>query len=130
MKHFASDLEIEIPRHEAPRPRIVLPLTVSARAATHLAVQLARHPRALGVRLSVQAAGCSGLRYRVDPAEVIGQTDTVFESGGVRIVVDASSLPYLHGTMVDLAEEGLGQRLQFQNPNARERCGCGESFAF
>ena len=134
VKGVAAELVIEIPR-EAPvreRPLIgaVAPVSVSPRAARHLAAQLAKHPGALGVRLAVQAAGCSGLRYRVDPAEVLGEADTVFESGGVRVVVDAASLPYLHGTTVDLADEGLARRLRFHNPGARQHCGCGESFGF
>jgi len=128
VKHAAADLEIEIPRCEAPRLGLVVPLSVSAGAAMHFAAQLAGHPRALGVRLSVRPAGCSGFRYRVDAAEVIGETDTVFESSGVRIVVDASSLPYLQGTFVHLAEKGLSRQLRFDNPNARAHCGCGESF--
>lgn len=81
------------------------------------------------MRLAVQPAGCSGLRYRVDHADSIGGDDVVFESRGVRIAVDAYSLPYLQGTTLDLVPEGLARRLRFDNPNARESCGCGESFA-
>ena len=46
----------------------------------------------------------------------------------VRIAVDAASLPYVQGTRVDLAREGLAQRLRYDNPNVRQSCGCGESF--
>jgi len=51
------------------------------------------------------------------------------DCGGVRIAVDPLSLPYLHGVTLDLVQEGLARRLRFDNPNARERCGCGESFS-
>jgi iron-sulfur cluster assembly protein len=128
VKGVAGALLIEIPRSEAPVPAAVRPVSVSARAGRHLAAQLAKHPGALAVRLAVQPAGCSGFGYRVDPAQAVSEDDTVFESAGVRVVVDAASLPYVQGTIIDLAETGPARRLRFENPNARQSCGCGESF--
>lgn len=128
VRGVASELVVDIPRIEAAKADRILPVSVTARAARHLAAQLAIHPGAVAVRLAVASAGCSGLRYRIDPAMELGEGDTLFESGGVRIVVDAASLPYLHGTTIDLAQEGLTRRLRFANPNARQSCGCGESF--
>lgn len=104
------------------------PVSVSARAAKHLAAQLARHPGAMAVRLAVEPAGCSGFGYRIDPTQAIAPDDVVFESGGVRVAVDPLSLPYVQGTTIDLVQEGLARRLRFDNPNARQSCGCGESF--
>jgi iron-sulfur cluster assembly protein len=82
----------------------------------------------VAVRLAVLPAGCSGLRYRLDPTEAVYEGDTVFESGGVRIAVDALSLPYLQGSRIDLVQEGLARRLRYDNPNVTQSCGCGESF--
>jgi iron-sulfur cluster assembly protein len=124
----AVGLVVEIPRYEAPALAVMRPVSVSARAAKHFAVQLAKHPGATAVRLAVEANGCSGFGYRVDPADAVRDDDQVFESEGVRIVVDAASLPYLQGTTLDVVEEGLARRLRFDNPNARQSCGCGESF--
>jgi iron-sulfur cluster assembly protein len=125
----ATELVVEIPRDEAPAHAVALPVSVSRRAAKHFASQLARHPGAVAVRVSVAPAGCSGFGYRVDPADAIRGGDSVFEGAGVRIVVDAASLPYLQGTTIDVAEEGLAWRLRFENPNACQSCGCGESFS-
>ena len=124
----AGELVVEIPRREAPVHKVVHPVLVSARAAKHLAAQLAKHPGAVGVRLAALPSGCSGFRYRVDPTDAMLEGDSVFNSGGVRIVVDATSLPYVQGTTLDVVEEGLARRLRFDNPNARQSCGCGESF--
>src|SRR5687768_8286157 len=66
------------------------------------AAQLAKHPGALAVRLGVEPAGCSGLRYHVDPSATVGDGDVVFESCGIRIVVDAASLPHVQGTTINL----------------------------
>ena len=123
-----AELVVQIPRDEAPAHAVMRPVSISARAAKHFAVQLAKHPSAIAVRLAVEANGCSGFGYRVDPAEAVRDDDKVFESEGVRIVVDAASLPYLQGTTLDVVEVGLARRVRFDNPNARQSCGCGESF--
>ena len=124
----AGEITIGLPRRqEAPRPEAASPVTVDAEAATHLRDQLARAPGAAAVRLSVQPSGCSGHRYRLDTGE-IRAGDAVFESGGVRIAVDPLSLPFVQGARIELVQEGLSRRLRFDNPNARQRCGCGESF--
>ena len=81
-----------------------------------------------GVRLSVEPSGCSGFRYRVDFAEARREGDGVFECGRIRLFVDALSAPYLQGAAIDVVPEGLSSRVRFENPNARQTCGCGESF--
>ena len=123
-----GELLVEIPRGEAPVHKVVRPVLVSTRVAKHLAAQLAKHPGAVAVRLAALPSGCSGFRYRVDPTDTVQEGDSVFDSGGVRIVVDATSLPYMQGITLDVVDEGLSRRLRFDNPNARQTCGCGESF--
>ena len=128
----ASDLVVEIPRHEARQiviafPAIAAPMALTERAAQHFATQLERYPGA-AVRLGVKPAGCAGFAYSVDPTDTIGDDDTVFESRGIRIVVDPASLPHVQGTTIDLVQEGLARRLRFHNPSATKTCGCGESF--
>lgn len=128
-----GDLVVEIPCGESARlamssQGLVCPILLTERAARHFAVQLARRPSSVAIRLSVHAAGCSGLGYRMDFAEVLRDDDVVFESGRIRIAVDSQSLPFVQGTTVDMVQEGLARRLRFDNPNARQSCGCGESF--
>jgi iron-sulfur cluster assembly protein len=104
------------------------PVRISAAAVAYLKAQLARHPGAVAVRFAVEPAGCSGFRYRMDPADAIRERDHVFESDELLLAVDALSLPYLQGTRIDLVQEGLARRLRYDNPNVRQSCGCGESF--
>lgn len=124
-----GEIAVDVPRAEVPSHERMLPIALSADAARFLAVQLSKHPGSIGVRLAVAPAGCSGLRYRVDPVDTVDQRDVTFECGDVLIAVDAASLPFIQGTTVRLVQEGLARRLRFDNPNARQSCGCGESFA-
>lgn len=126
-----GDLVIEIPQELPPAAAsrgTSSEISLSAAAARHFAAQLAKRPGAVGVRISVRPAGCSGYRYDVDHADAIGAQDKVFESRAIRILVDRASLPYLEGATLDVVQEGLSRRLRFNNPNATQTCGCGESF--
>jgi iron-sulfur cluster assembly protein len=82
----------------------------------------------VGLRLGVRKTGCSGWAYTVQMAQGIGPEDVVFEEDGVKIVVAHDSLGFLDGSEIDFVSEGLGTAFRFNNPNATEECGCGESF--
>ena len=84
----------------------------------------------LGLRLGVRKSGCSGFAYVADVAETISDSDRICVSRGVKVVVDAQSLPLLDGTEVDVVREGLNEGFVFRNPNVRHECGCGESIGF
>ncbi|HEX5127790.1 MAG TPA: iron-sulfur cluster assembly protein IscA, partial [Rhodocyclaceae bacterium] len=85
--------------------------------------------KGVGIRLGVKTSGCSGMAYKLEYADVLGEEDLVFESFGVKIIVDPKSLPYLEGTELDFAREGLNEGFKFNNPNVKNECGCGESFS-
>jgi iron-sulfur cluster assembly protein len=102
---------------------------VTEAAAKRIQDQLARRGHGLGLRVGVKASGCSGYSYVIDYADEIGPDDQVIETHGVRVVVDAKSLPVLAGSTLDFQREGLNQMFRFLNPNARDACGCGESFS-
>ena len=80
------------------------------------------------MRLGVKTSGCSGMAYVLEFADSIEDTDQVFESNGVKVIVDPKSLVYLDGTELDFAKEGLNEGFKFNNPNVKDACGCGESF--
>ena len=85
-------------------------------------------PGALGLRFGVARTGCSGWGHVTDLAREQREDDTVFEQDGVRIYVDAVSLPLVNGTEIDFGKQGLSEAFTFSNPNAAAECGCGESF--
>ncbi len=84
--------------------------------------------KGLGLRIGIKTTGCSGMAYVLEFVDEIEADDQVFESRGVKVIVDPKSLVYLDGTEVDFAKEGLNEGFKFTNPNAKDECGCGESF--
>ena len=82
----------------------------------------------LSLRIDVQPGGCSGLRYQLffDERELDG--DKIFEFGGVSVVVDRMSLPYLGGASIDFVDTIEKQGFTIDNPAATGSCACGDSF--
>ena len=101
-------------------------LTESAR--TRIRGYLELDPTALGLRFGVSRSGCSGWGYKVEVAHAAGDGDVVFEDAGIRIFVDAASLPQVDGTRIDFVQQGLNAQFTFDNPNVTGGCGCGSSF--
>ena len=103
-------------------------VSLTEAAARHINRYLGRRGKGVGVRLGVKTTGCSGLAYKIEFADEVAPEDIVFEHSGVKILVDPKSLPYIDGTELDFAREGLNEGFKFNNPKERDRCGCGESF--
>ena len=103
-------------------------VSISEAAAKHVTKYLARRGKGVGVRLGVKTTGCSGLAYKLEYADDVAPEDVVFEDRGIKVLVDPKSLPYINGTQLDFVREGLNEGFRFNNPNERDRCGCGESF--
>ncbi|WP_025771626.1 HesB/IscA family protein [Thioalkalivibrio sp. HK1] len=102
-------------------------ITLSENAARRVHRFLADRSDA-GLRLAVKRTGCSGFAYVVDLDDRIGEGDRVFESMGIKVIVDPQSLPMIDGTHIDFAQDGLNEGFTYDNPNVKNRCGCGESF--
>lgn len=103
-------------------------ITLTDKAANRARAVLASRGGGAALRLGVRPVGCSGNAYVVEYAEAIGPDDQVFESQGVKIVVDQKHLVFIDGTEIDYRREGLSEGFRFSNPNEKARCGCGESF--
>jgi iron-sulfur cluster assembly protein len=97
-------------------------------AATHVQNFLTKRGKGVGLRLGVKTTGCSGMAYKLEYADAVEGDDQVFESFGVKLLVDPKSLPYIDGTELDFVREGLNEGFKFNNPNVKDECGCGESF--
>jgi iron-sulfur cluster assembly accessory protein len=82
----------------------------------------------LRLRVAVQPGGCSGLRYQLFFDERSLDGDQIAEFGGVAVVVDRMSAPYLGGATIDFVDRIDAQGFTIDNPNAGGSCACGDSF--
>jgi iron-sulfur cluster assembly protein len=103
-------------------------VTLTESAARHVSRYINKRGHGVGVRLGVKTTGCSGLAYKLEYVDDLSDEDIVFEDQGVKVLIDPKSLAYLDGTQLDFVKEGLNAGFTFNNPNERDRCGCGESF--
>jgi iron-sulfur cluster assembly protein len=103
-------------------------ISLTASAADRVRDFLSRRGTGIGLRLGVKKTGCSGFAYVVNYADELSEGDTVFESGGVKVIVDGDALELVDGTIIDFVRDGLNEAFKFRNPNAKGECGCGESF--
>ena len=81
----------------------------------------------IGLRVGVRGGGCSGFQYALALDEQ-RDDDHVFDSSGIRVLVDPASLRYVEGSTVDFTESFMGSGFEVSNPNVVSSCGCGSSF--
>lgn len=103
-------------------------ISLTESAVNRVKTFLEKRGKGVGVRLGVKTTGCSGMAYTIEFADEIDEADEVFEQDGVKVLINPKSLVYLDGTELDFAKEGLNEGFKFNNPNEKDRCGCGESF--
>lgn len=102
---------------------------LTERAAKHVREALDKRGGGVGLRVGIKTSGCSGYAYKVDFADTIEADDNVYEAHGVKLLVDPKSLVFLDGMEVDFVRQGLNEVFEFNNPNVKDQCGCGESFS-
>lgn len=103
-------------------------VTLTETAAERVRGFMAGKDGVVGLRLGVKKTGCSGFAYEVNFADAVGAGDRVFESRGIKVIVDEKSLGMVDGTEIDYQREGMNATFRFNNPNVKDTCGCGESF--
>ena len=103
-------------------------ITMTPAAQEHVVKHLAHRGHGLGIRLGVKTTGCSGLSYVLEFVDDTTSEDQVFASGDAKLFIDPKSLSFLDCTELDFVKEGLNEGFQFNNPNVKDECGCGESF--
>jgi len=112
---------------ETERPQL---LTLTDAAADRVKSLMAKSDKpVVGLRVGVSTKGCSGLSYVFEYAEEKVGLEEEVESKGVRIFIDPMAVMFLMGSEMDYREDKLQSGFVFNNPNAKNVCGCGESFS-
>jgi len=103
-------------------------ITVTNTANKKILDNLARRGKGIGIRIGVRTTGCSGMAYVLEYVDESWEGSVAFPQSGFGILVDQKDLPYLDGMEVDYVRQGLNEGFEFNNPQAKDYCGCGESF--
>ena len=106
------------------------PITLTPNAIAKVKEIMAQQdPVPAGLRIGVVGGGCSGFSYSMQFDNSAGMMDKVFDFDGLKVYVDATSVMYLNGCIVDYVETLEGAGFKFENPNVKSTCGCGSSFS-
>lgn len=103
-------------------------ITLTEQAQKKVILNLAKRGKGVGIKLGVRTTGCSGLAYVLEYVDNLWEGSTSYPYQGFSVVIDNKDLPYLDGITVDYVRQGLNEGFEFSNPNAKDSCGCGESF--
>jgi len=105
------------------------PISLTSHAVAKVREIMAQqNPVPSGLRVGVVGGGCSGFSYSMSFENAPGMMDKVFDMEGLKVYVDATSVMYLNGCIVDYLETLEGAGFKFENPNVKSTCGCGSSF--
>lgn len=103
-------------------------VTVTESADRKIKQTIKKRGKGLGLRVGVKTTGCSGLAYVLEFVDTAFTDDICINCSDYNLYIDPKSTAYINGTQIDFVREGLNEGFKFNNPNERDRCGCGESF--
>lgn len=105
-------------------------LTLTGTAVTKVReIMATQDPLPAGLRIGVVGGGCSGFQYSMSFENQAGMMDKVLTFDGLKVFVDATSMMYLNGCVVDYVETLEAAGFKFENSNVKSTCGCGSSFS-
>lgn len=105
------------------------PITLTQNAVTKVReIMATQDPLPAGLRIGVVGGGCSGFQYSMSFENKAGMMDKVLDFDGLKVFVDATSVMYLNGCVVDYVETLEAAGFKFENPSVKSTCGCGSSF--
>jgi len=103
-------------------------ITLTPVAISKVKAILSERKEEAGLRIAITGGGCSGFQYQMTLEKESNEDDQVIDIEGLKVFIDPRSIPYLTGTEVDYVDGENGSGFTFENPNAKDTCGCGECF--
>ena len=105
-------------------------ITVTEAAQTKISdILLEENNPAMRLRMYVQGGGCSGMSYGFTLDEIQNEDDFEIPMESSSVLVDAMSMQYVSGAVIDYKDDLSGSQFVIKNPNAQTTCGCGSSFS-
>ncbi|WPX97892.1 HesB/IscA family protein [Candidatus Fokinia crypta] len=104
-------------------------INVTDSATNKIRLLLSSKPDAIGLAIGVKKGGCTGLSYTFDYVYFESDMYETVKFGDIALLIDKKAILYIIGTTLDYKDEKIRSGFAFLNPNAKAKCGCGESFA-
>jgi iron-sulfur cluster assembly accessory protein len=124
-----STVSTVTPTPEAAPPAPSTPVRLTDSAVSKVReIMATQDPLPAGLRIGVVGGGCSGFQYSMSFENQSGMMDKIYEFNGLKVFLDATSLMYLNGCVVDYVETIEAAGFKFENPTVKSTCGCGSSF--
>lgn len=102
---------------------------ITEAASQHIQRSIKKRGAGIGIRIAIKTRGCSGKAYMLEFVDDYLPTDYIFAvTDNLAVYIDPKSFEFLRGTTLDYVKQGLNEGFEFNNPNEKGRCGCGESF--
>ncbi len=92
--------------------------------------KLLENKNKFGLKIGLKKGGCAGMEYTMEFVDDVQKTDEIIEIEGARIIIAPEAQMFLFGTEIDYKTSLLESGFVFNNPNVKEKCGCGESIKF
>ncbi|KAL0482009.1 iron-sulfur cluster assembly 1, mitochondrial [Acrasis kona] len=126
----AAPLNTTLTNSTIPRPRraVKAPISITEAAAQQINRLMSKNKESVGIKLGVKRKGCNGLSYTMDYSSEKPKFFEEVDEKGVKVFIDPKALMYVVGTTMDYIENEISSEFTFNNPNAKSKCGCGESF--
>jgi iron-sulfur cluster assembly accessory protein len=77
-----------------------------------------------GLRVFISGQGCGGFQYGMGLENKPTETDTVFESEGLKVIIDQGSMQFMDGVTINYIDDERGKGFLVENPNAAPACSC------
>ncbi|URJ24867.1 iron-sulfur cluster assembly accessory protein [Candidatus Blochmannia ocreatus (nom. nud.)] len=87
-----------------------------------------KDPTILGLKINIKKSGCAGFTYIMETVKTLNDDDLTYKINSIKLFIPHDKMPFIDGTEIDYVKEGLNYTFKFNNPQARNLCGCGESF--
>ncbi len=111
-------------------PQQNVKIDITEAAINYFISHLHKQPDKQGIRIGITKSGCSGFKYEIEFIQEIDNNDEKINiNPDLTLFISQDAKAHLQGTQIDFVKEGLNASIQFNNPNAKDLCGCGESFS-
>jgi iron-sulfur cluster assembly accessory protein len=77
------------------------------------------------LRVYITGQSCSGFQYGMALDNNPRETDVTFETEGLKLLVDETSIQYMDGATVDYVDDERGKGFLVDNPNVAQSSSCG-----